>query len=180
MGVCTILSPGPALSCQSWMPTLQNMCFLRHTQNELQRECLLGGQGDGCSSSKAPMKLGMPKAILETSAVSWLSLVSHHQCIPPWRMVSHSLVQTPVAVIQHVRHLHEGAVFADGCGTDNVTEVDHDFFLQLWLHNVHPFQRLYHQPWEQHKFKALSPEPFCLVQPGPFRHQVFPVYRTQL
>lgn len=61
-------------------------------------------------------------------------------------MVVHNLVKALVDVIQHVHHLHGRAVLADGGEAHNVTEVDCDFFVQLWLHNAFLLQGLYHQP----------------------------------
>lgn len=51
-------------------------------------------------------------------------------------MVVHNLVKALVDVVEHVHHLHGCAILADGGEAHNVTEVDCDFFVQLWLHDA--------------------------------------------
>lgn len=45
-------------------------------------------------------------------------------------------VKVLIDLIEHVHHLHGGAVVAEGGESHNVTEVDGHFFEQLWLHSA--------------------------------------------
>lgn len=49
-------------------------------------------------------------------------------------MVVQDAVKVLVDVIEHVNHLHGGAVAAKGGESDNVAEIDGDLLKELWFH----------------------------------------------
>lgn len=58
--------------------------------------------------------------------------------VPPNYLVNIVVIKNAVKVlvdfIEHVNHLHRGAVVAEGGESHNVTEINGDLFKQLWLH----------------------------------------------
>lgn len=59
-------------------------------------------------------------------------------------MVVKYAVKVLVDVVEHVHHLHGGAVVAEGCKPHDVTEVDGDLLKQLRLHFARLLQRTHH------------------------------------
>lgn len=66
-------------------------------------------------------------------------------------MMVKNVVKVLVDIVEHIYHLHRGAVFAERGEANNVTEVDSDFFKQLWLYQASLLQRLYYWPVEIEK-----------------------------
>lgn len=66
-------------------------------------------------------------------------------------MMVENAVEVLVDVIQHVHHLHGCAVMAEGREAHNVTEVDSDLVVQLWLHTTRFLQRANH--WTRRETK---------------------------
>lgn len=66
-------------------------------------------------------------------------------------MMVKNVVKVFVDIVEHIYHLHRGAVFAECGEANNVTEVDSDFFKQLWLYQASLLQRLYYWPVEIEK-----------------------------
>lgn len=58
-------------------------------------------------------------------------------------------VEAFVDVVEHVHHLHRGAVLAQGGETHDVTEIDGHLLVQLWLHHAALLQALHHGPEER-------------------------------
>jgi len=56
-------------------------------------------------------------------------------------MVIQDAVKVLVDLVEHVNHLHWGAVVAEGGEPHNVTEIDGHLLKQLWLHSARLLQR---------------------------------------
>ena len=61
-------------------------------------------------------------------------------------VVVQNVVKVLIDVVEHVYHLHGGAVLADGGEPHNVTEVDCDLLVEFRLHEAFLLQGLDHQP----------------------------------
>lgn len=59
-------------------------------------------------------------------------------------MMVEDAIEVFINVIEHVHHLHWGAVVAKGGETHNITKIDSDFIKQLRLHNPSLLQRAHH------------------------------------
>lgn len=59
-------------------------------------------------------------------------------------MVVKDAVKVLVDVIEHVDHLHGGAVVAEGGESHNVAEINGHFLKQLWLHSACLLQWAHH------------------------------------
>lgn len=55
-------------------------------------------------------------------------------------VVVYDVIKAFVDVIEHVHHLHGGAVLADGGEAHDVAEVNGDLLVQFWLHDALLFQ----------------------------------------
>lgn len=59
-------------------------------------------------------------------------------------MMVEDAVKVLVDLVEHVDHLHGGAVVAEGGESHNVTEIDGHLLKQLWLHFARLLQRTHH------------------------------------
>lgn len=63
-------------------------------------------------------------------------------------MVVEDAVKVLVDVVEHVHHLHGGAVVAEGGEAHNVAEIDGHLLKQLWFHSARLLQGTHH--WAEH------------------------------
>lgn len=63
-------------------------------------------------------------------------------------MVVEDAVKVLVDVVEHVNHLHGGAVVAEGGESHNVAEIDGHLLKQLWLHSAGLLQWTHHRAEE--------------------------------
>lgn len=59
-------------------------------------------------------------------------------------MVVEDAVKVFVDVVEHIHHLHRGAVVAEGCKSHDVTEVDGHLLKQLRFHFARLLQGTHH------------------------------------
>lgn len=63
-------------------------------------------------------------------------------------MVIKNAVKVLVDFVEHIDHLHGGAVVAEGGESHNITEIDGDLLKQLWLHTPRFLQGTHHWAME--------------------------------
>lgn len=63
-------------------------------------------------------------------------------------MVVQNAIKVLVYLIQHVYHLHGGAVVAEGGEAHYVAEIDGHLLKQLWLHSTRLLKRAHHRTRE--------------------------------
>lgn len=79
-------------------------------------------------------------------AEAWVSVVLLSYLVDI--MVIENAVKVLVDFVEHINHLHGGAVVAEGSESHNITEIDGDLLEQLWLHTARFLQGTHHWAME--------------------------------